>query len=459
MLHLNEQTFTKQIANMDDCKGSKTSTENITVLVGMDTGKLPYSGKVSWVRYYSRQLMDDEIMGLQKCEDTAQDYVTVEKVFLTGNVSYERFKDTKDLCLPEPKEFVALFSICHDHFQARRFCAKMGGRLIRQNDSLDDIAKEITLSHDVEETSLLLWIFEMATESSGWVLSLDRHSESHHMVTYSCDSVLHITACLMPLGKTTYIKFDTTHAMTLYSYNHQLVLLTKDNGMIRREPCNKLGEHLESQRCLAWRSAWMAEMYATLDYNQDIFGRYSWKGVGVDVSNISITVCDENMFTCDDGTCIPLWSRCDGVPHCEDNTDEGDVCSLLKPPPSSYWKGACPNTQPVIGVIAKEARVTSISLDTNELKVNLALAISWRDPRLTFQNLQNQTKNLSPSEYEILWTPKLQFPDARYEDNLNVVTKTSVLEEFTVQAVSSGHPETDSTYEGKFWFSIYHNGW
>ena len=32
--------------------------------------------------------------------------------------------------------------------------------------------------------------------------------------------------------------------------------------------------------------------------------------------------CTREEFFCHDGTCVPLWCRCDGVPHCYDGSDE-----------------------------------------------------------------------------------------------------------------------------------------
>ncbi|XP_050729953.1 uncharacterized protein LOC127005238 [Eriocheir sinensis] len=448
-LHLDGQTYRKKVSDMEECRGTISSTRNVTVQVGMDDGQLTYSGRVSGVRYYDRELLAAEVIGLQGCEDMAGDYMRVTNVTMIGNVSHFDLNDPQRLCQPEPKEFVALFSLCGHHFQARRLCARMGGRLINQTDDLDTLMYAINLSLDVEDTSLFLWMNEMVTEDTGRVLSINRHTQTYHMLTYSCGSELFNTACVMPLGKTVYMKCNNTVELTLQNYNRRLVLLSKMGEMIRREPCQQLGVDSETRRCLSRRSVWMQE-YTPLEEGQDIFGRKSWAEQDPAMDGrqkLSITLCEDGKFTCNDGSCIALWLRCDGVPHCEDNSDEGNVCTFLKPPPPSYWKGACPNTQPVVGLIANVFRVTSVSLDTNEFKVNLEIITSWRDHRLTFQNLQNSTKILPAKDFSLLWTPTLQFPEAHYEDNLNILTKTSVLEGFKVMPVGKGRPETENSYE------------
>ena len=44
---------------------------------------------------------------------------------------------------------------------------------------------------------------------------------------------------------------------------------------------------------------------------------------------VKITGCDENEFTCDDGQCIDISTRCDQIIHCRDKSDEKG-CQLLK---------------------------------------------------------------------------------------------------------------------------------
>lgn len=449
-LHLGGLTYHKEVSDMEECHGTISSSRNVTVQVGMDDGKLTYSGRVSGVRYYERELLAREAAGLQECQDVAGDYISATNVTLTGNVSQHVNDKPGHQCLPERKEIVALFDRCGHHFQARQLCGRMGGRLINQTDDLDSLMNMIHLSLDVEDTSLLLWMHEMVGAESGRVLSINRHAQTYHLVTYSCGSLLHNTACVMPLGKTVYMKGNATTELTLQFYHRRLVLLSGMGEMIRREPCRQLGVEGEDRQCLAKRSAWMQE-YALLQDGQDIFGRKSWgEGMAVDNSQkLSITLCEEGKFTCDDGSCIALWRRCDGVPHCEDNSDEGDVCTFLKPPPPSYWKGACPDTQPVVRLVANVFRVTSVSLSTNEFKVNLEIITSWHDHRLTFQNLQNTIKILPHEDFSLLWTPELLFPEAHYEDNLHIKTKTSVLESFKVMPVGEGRTETENSYEGE----------
>ena len=205
--------------------------------------------------------------------------------------------------------------------------------------------------------------------------------------------------------------------------------------------------------CLSKRFPNTKEKYAELEEEDevDIFGRHTWRDENMDSpETFSLTVCEEDKFTCNDMSCIPLERRCDGKQDCEDNSDEGSHCTVLMDPPASYMKSTCPEAQPIVKLDLTVVRVTSVTLDTNEFKINLLIRMMWHDNRLTFQNLQNDSQIiLDPDNINRIWSPQLVLLDALYSDTLAIATKTSLLEEYTVQAIGSGQHELQSGYEGE----------
>lgn len=51
-----------------------------------------------------------------------------------------------------------------------------------------------------------------------------------------------------------------------------------------------------------------------------------------EIRALLLSVCTENQFTCDDGTCVPLAQRCDLKYDCRDHADEAH-CLLVRLPP------------------------------------------------------------------------------------------------------------------------------
>ena len=448
-IYFENETLTSQEGDVNDCSFPIALYDNITVKLSVESTKFTYSGKMTGVRYYDRQLTTSEIKSLTSCENSAQDYVQITNVIQSGNVSTYNLTKQQELCLPEPTEFVALFPICGDHPMAKDFCTKVEGRLINKDDNLDDIAKEIVLSQEMDDINLFLWTEDMDDPKHAVVLSVNRLLGIYHKVIYNTDAIFTITACIMPLKKTVYQKGNTTAQMSLYMYNGKLMLLSDYGLVIRTLPCPKKPEF----KCLISRILGMTIAYAILNPEESIFGRKSWTIDGINDSySYSLTLCGKDQFTCNDGSCIALQSRCNALPDCNDNSDEGELCNIMKPLPPSYWKQSCPEHKPVIRLYLHVLGVSSVSLNTNEIKAKLVISRFWRDQRLTFQNLHEEAIELEDSDSNSIWRPQLVFPGAAFDDNIAIRNLKSVLTHFTVEAKGNGTQEVDNSYEGESLF-------
>ena len=56
---------------------------------------------------------------------------------------------------------------------------------------------------------------------------------------------------------------------------------------------------------------------------------------------LQLSSCTGNTFSCDDGECIDIENRCDGINHCNDLSDE-KACQLVNFDPEKYLKGKAP---------------------------------------------------------------------------------------------------------------------
>ena len=195
-------------------------------------------------------------------------------------------------------------------------------------------------------------------------------------------------------------------------------------------------------------------------------GRRDWElespvcGQQEGVRTLLLTHCEENEFTCDDGTCIALSDRCDQKYDCFDHSDENN-CDIVVFP-KSYKKSLTPRSQdkneqglPVtLDIIIK-----SIDIDTMKTTMTLAFELrqTWFDNRLQYINLK---PNFSLNRVSFALMPKLWSPEVAFvntPDNRNTVV--DIESAMTVRRLSEASGRDDSApAEGEiFSLSLYYS--
>ena len=139
---------------------------------------------------------------------------------------------------------------------------------------------------------------------------------------------------------------------------------------------------------------------------------------------VKLGTCVEGQFTCGDGICIPFDQRCDRAKHCEDWSDEIG-CSTVQLP-HGYIKEFVPiklnkdlsisKVEATIGVSIKD--VININENEGSIGFRFKLSIEWKDSRVEFLNLRDNSKRnlLSKTEKHSLWTPSLVFYNTLNEE-------------------------------------------
>ena len=207
--------------------------------------------------------------------------------------------------------------------------------------------------------------------------------------------------------------FDTFYHMD----NDEMGLVTYygfDSSMIRYD---------SNQRLWVLTIEHKPDIVATCDSELTSFvlGNHDWKVTndfgcysgGTEVKRVSFSTCSLEQYTCNDGLCVDLVSRCDGQVDCEDKSDEFE-CRLVEES-KTYKKHLPPPPQHNKSKVEVEMSIEVINMggiDEIESKVEFQfiLHMTWFEGRMNFLNLRESGRsNLETQEMESLWVPKIVF--------------------------------------------------
>ena len=139
------------------------------------------------------------------------------------------------------------------------------------------------------------------------------------------------------------------------------------------------------------------------------------------IVNVSLTSCYHDDFNCDDGGCIPINYRCDGINDCQDHSDEGDcrILNILASQVSQYAPVNPANRSEfiIVTVSAEVQNILEINDKAARFRIRARINLSWSDARLKFFNLRKlQSLNSLSSESNLIWKPQLLFENQILSD-------------------------------------------
>ncbi|XP_042861045.1 uncharacterized protein LOC122246510 isoform X2 [Penaeus japonicus] len=163
-------------------------------------------------------------------------------------------------------------------------------------------------------------------------------------------------------------------------------------------------------------------------------GRHAWRDAGTNATRTMVlSACGKTEFTCDDGWCVPLSSRCDGANDCGDDADE--VCSVLLPLPSTYRTDRPPLPRTPLSLLVRLVRVQDVDVASNLFTAWLQLETRWRDQRVLFSQLSDEAMDNILPKPEKVWSPQYALDNAVFQDKVayrrreNIFVTTSAIKE------------------------------
>ena len=137
-------------------------------------------------------------------------------------------------------------------------------------------------------------------------------------------------------------------------------------------------------------------------------------------------------FTCDNGACIHLDKKCDGVSDCEDRSDESQCAKIQMD--QTYSKKISPPGQngesefAVINITLDIIDIVKIDEVMGFMRLKLNITAEWHDKRLRFLNLKNETRlnELNDFESNYLWKPDLLYLNVISNEDREIFASSKV---------------------------------
>ena len=113
-------------------------------------------------------------------------------------------------------------------------------------------------------------------------------------------------------------------------------------------------------------------------------------------AELTLSFCNENQFTCNDGICLNMEYRCDGTAQCEDSSDEDDCRLVVKDIGFSKFKTPPPTKENYLEVNTtfNIMSVPNVDENGNKIKVIVRFMKRWFNGLLTFKDLSKIKENI-----------------------------------------------------------------
>ena len=174
------------------------------------------------------------------------------------------------------------------------------------------------------------------------------------------------------------------------------------------------------------------------------------------MTHIFVSACNQDQFTCDDGSCISILERCNNFQDCQDISDEKN-CMLVFKDSEKYLKDKTPPVENVTEKLPVQLSINvneiiSISEVEQVINIQFQLEMAWFDSRLQYYNLkENQKMNsLSNAELDGIWVPQILFRNTKHQIISEKDRKSFALVAKKGNGTMSGHTinENIEIYEG-----------
>ena len=162
-------------------------------------------------------------------------------------------------------------------------------------------------------------------------------------------------------------------------------------------------------------------------HNWTVEGDSSCNGGRNYVTELKMSGCSENQFTCNDGQCLGINLRCDQISDCRDKSDEEDCDILLldagykkKVPPMSSNQSKRDPAKVFVGI--RILKVVDIDEENSFIEIQFRITLKWKEMRASYYNLKKDAflNVLSEKNLGQLWLPEMVYENTDQKDSTRI---------------------------------------
>ena len=162
-------------------------------------------------------------------------------------------------------------------------------------------------------------------------------------------------------------------------------------------------------------------------------GKHNWTIIGDKgchngepyTTELKMSTCSEEEFTCDSGQCVPMEKRCNQLSDCRDKSDEKN-CKVLvleegynKFVPPIDLKDLMTNVSLSLDLL----KLVDINEDDYSIEIQFQITLKWKENRATYHNLKS-TDNLNAltqEDIKSLWIPEVIYENTDQKETTDLV--------------------------------------